>query len=139
MDNLTKTQRSYTMSKIRSTETQQEKKLRSSLYRKGFRFKKNVGKLPGKPDIVLPQFKTVIFVNGCFWHQHPGCLRAVMPKSNRNYWKLKLKKNMNRDKKNIRDLGTLKWRVITVWECEIKDDIEKVASRIENKLLSMSI
>ena len=80
---MTKHQRSYTMSRIRSSDTQQEKRLRSALHRKGFRFKKNVRELPGKPDIVLPKFKTVIFVNGCFWHQHSGCSQAVLPKSNR--------------------------------------------------------
>lgn len=139
MDNMTKIQRSYTMSKIRSTETQQEKKLRSALHQKRFRFKKNVSKLPGTPDIVLPKYKTVIFINGCFWHQHPGCLRAVMPKSNINYWEDKLKKNINNDKINIDQLRSLGWQVITVWECEIKDDLEDVVSRLENELLCMSI
>ena len=139
MDNMTKIQRSYTMSKIRSTETQQEKKLRSALHQKGFRFKKNVSKLPGTPDIVLPKYKTVIFINGCFWHQHPGCSRAVMPKSNINYWEDKLIKNINNDKINIDQLHSLGWQVITVWECEIKDDLEDVVSRLENELLCMSI
>jgi len=130
MDNMTKLQRSYTMSKIRSTETQQEKKLRSALHKQGFRFRKNVSTLPGAPDIVLPKFNTVIFINGCFWHQHPGCSRAVMPKSNTNYWEDKLKKNIHNDKKNIEHLRSLGWKVITFWECEIKNKFDDVVSRI---------
>lgn len=134
MDNMTKRQRSYTMSRIRSSNTQQEKLLRSAIHRKGFRFRKNVSKLPGTPDIVLPKFKTVIFINGCFWHQHHGCLQAVMPKTNKQYWEGKLHKNIIRDSNNNDHLSTLGWKVITVWECELKNNLEDVVLNITNRL-----
>jgi len=134
MDNMTRRQRSRTMSKIRSIETKPEKKLRSALHVKGFRFRKNVHALPGKPDIVLPRFKTIIFVNGCFWHQHPGCPKATMPKSNKRYWREKLRKNANRDNQNMEKLSSAGWKVIVVWECEIEKDLSAVYSVIENTL-----
>ena len=86
MDNMTKIQRSLTMSRIRSIETKPEQKLRSYLHNAGYTFRKNVKDLPGKPDIVLAKYKTVIFVHGCFWHQHDNCPFAVKPKSNIDYW-----------------------------------------------------
>lgn len=134
MDNMTRRQRSRTMSKIRSIETKPEKKLRSALHVKGFRFRKNVNALPGKPDIVLPRFKTIIFVNGCFWHQHPGCPKATMPKSNKRYWREKLRKNVNRDNQNMEKLSSAGWKVIVFWECEIEKDLSAVYSVIENTL-----
>jgi DNA mismatch endonuclease (patch repair protein) len=134
MDNMTKQQRSKTMSRIRSKETKPEQKLRSTLHRDGFRFRKNVRTLPGTPDIVLPKYSTIIFVNGCFWHQHPDCPKAAMPKSNKHYWGKKLRANVSRDKKNIEKLSSSGWQVITVWECEIKDDIVKIYSKIKNML-----
>ncbi len=134
MDNMTKNQRSHTMSRIRSRETEPEKKLRSAMHRKGYRFRKNVRSLPGTPDIVLPKFRTVIFINGCFWHQHPDCPRAVMPKSNKRYWEVKLKKNVKQDEDKTYLLTSLGWKVITVWECEIKKSIENVVSIIVDNL-----
>ncbi len=143
MDNLTPKQRSYTMSRIRSRETEPEITLRSLLHRKGIRFRKNVEKLPGAPDIVLPKYKTVIFVNGCFWHQHKGCPRNVMPKSNRQYWKSKLKKNVLKDEEQIEELVSLGWRVLTVWECEMKarsqEVVREVCDRLRKGKLSRSI
>ena len=97
MDNHTKEVRSYNMSRIRSVNTKPEEIVRKYLFSKGLRFRKNVKKLSGKPDIVLPKYKTVIFVNGCFWHGHQGCRYFVMPKSNTEYWYKKLNHNIERD------------------------------------------
>ncbi len=136
MDNMTKIQRSLTMSRIRSIETKPEQKLRSYLHKAGYRFRKNVIDLPGKPDIVLAKYKTVIFVHGCFWHQHDNCPFAVKPKSNIDYWDKKLINNVVRDQANIGSLELDGWRVIVVWECEINRDIELVFPRIVSELLS---
>lgn len=120
MDNHTKEIRSYNMSRIRSTDTKPEEIVRKFLFSKGFRYRKNDKRLPGSPDIVLKKYKTVIFVNGCFWHCHEGCPKYVFPKSNQEYWKEKLNKNKNRDIKNTEKLKQLGWKVIVVWECEVK-------------------
>ena len=97
----TKESRSYNMSRIAGKDTKPEELVRKYLFSKGFRYRKNVRKLPGTPDLVLPKYRTVIFVNGCFWHQHPGCKNATMPKSNTEFWKEKLGKNVTNDSKNI--------------------------------------
>ena len=107
MDVFSPEKRSQVMSRIRSKDTKPEKIIRSILHKLGFRFRINRKDLPGKPDIVLPKCKTVIFVHGCFWHQHEDCKYAVMPKSNTNYWKPKLTKNMDRDKLNIKRLNEI--------------------------------
>jgi len=120
MDNHTKEIRSYNMSRIRSTNTKPEELVRKFLFSKGLRYRKNVRDLPGKPDIVFPKYKTVIFVNGCFWHKHDGCGKFVWPSSNTEYWKNKITKNVERDAKNQLNLETMGWRVIVVWECELK-------------------
>lgn len=129
MDNLTVEQRSYTMSRIRSTETELEKAVRSVLHRRGFRFRKNVKNLPGTPDIVLPRYRTIVLINGCFWHRHANCSRAVFPKSNPRYWKPKLQSNMKRDEKRLIALRALGWKVITIWGCEIEKGCERVVHR----------
>lgn len=95
MDHLSKEKRSWNMSRIRSTETKPEERVRKYLFSKGFRYRKNDKRLPGKPDIVLPKYRAVIFINGCFWHCHKGCSRANVPKSNLEYWKVKLENNVN--------------------------------------------
>lgn len=110
------------MSHIRSTNSKPEEIVRKYLFSKGFRYRKNVRGLPGTPDIVLPKYKTVIFVNGCFWHKH-DCPRFVWPSSNQEYWKPKIQHNVERDKQNIAALHNLGWSVITVWECELKKSI----------------
>jgi DNA mismatch endonuclease, patch repair protein len=130
MDNMTKRQRSWTMSRIRSAETNPERSLRSILHREGCRFRKNVKGLPGRPDIVFAKYRTVVFVNGCFWHHHPCCCKAVIPKSNERYWTQKLENNVLRDKLNNELLLGLGWKVITIWECEFRKDPESVLSRI---------
>lgn len=129
-DNHTKEQRSYNMSKIRSTNSAPEEKVRKYLFSKGFRYRKNVKSLPGCPDIVLSKYKTVIFVNGCFWHMH-DCPRFVWPSSNIEYWEPKIRRNVERDKKNIELLQKEGWRVLVIWECELKKKaIEERLSRL---------
>lgn len=118
MDSLTKEHRSWNMSRIRSTDTKPELLVRSFLHRNGFRFRLHVKDLPGHPDIVLPKYKTVIEVRGCFWHRHRGCKYATMPSSNTEYWQAKFKQNIKRDKQHARELKALGWTVIVIWECE---------------------
>ena len=114
--------RSFNMSRIRSKNTKPEEKVRKYLFSLGFRYRKNVSTLPGRPDIVLPKFRTVIFVNGCFWHMH-SCGRFKTPGSNQEYWIPKLERNVVRDKENHKKLSEMNWNVITVWECELKKDV----------------
>lgn len=118
-DNHSKEVRSMNMSHIRSKNSKPEEKVRKGLFAKGFRYRKNVKKLPGCPDIVLPKYKTVIFVNGCFWHMH-DCGRFVWPASNQDYWHPKILRNVERDRNNIALLKEMGWKVIVVWECELK-------------------
>jgi DNA mismatch endonuclease (patch repair protein) len=115
--------RSEIMRRIRSVDTTPEKKVRSFLHGNGFRFRLHSGKLPGKPDIVLYRFKTVIFVHGCFWHQHQdqNCTRSAVPKSNEDYWLPKLQKTVERDKDHKKRLKELGWNVQVVWECQINE------------------
>lgn len=117
--------RSYNMSRIRSKDTKPEELVRKYLFSKGFRYRKNDVRLPGKPDIVLPKYKVVIFVNGCFWHGHDGCRYFVWPKNNSEFWKKKIVGNMVRDQKNYALLRELGWRVFVVWECKLKQSIIK--------------
>lgn len=131
MDDMNKLQRSRTMSRIRSSETSPEKNLRSLLHREGYRFRKNVRSLPGRPDIAFAKYKTAVFVNGCFWHCHPFCRKAVIPKSNEQYWISKLNANVTRDKLNKKALRRLGWKTITVWECELKADPKSAVNRIK--------
>ena len=123
-DNHTKEIRSKNMSHIRSTNSKPEEIVRKYLFSQGFRYRKNVRKLPGCPDIVLPKYHTVIFVNGCFWHKH-DCPRFVWPSSNQEYWRPKILRNVERDKRNIELLEKLGWNVLVVWECELKKDVRE--------------
>lgn len=111
------------MSHIRSKDTKPEQLVRQALWHKGFRYRLHVKDLPGKPDIVLPKYKTAIFVNGCFWHGHKGCKDFVIPKSNTVFWLDKIGKNKNRDEQNITALISAGWKVITIWECELKKPV----------------
>ena len=120
MDNRSKEARSRNMSRIPSKNTKPEETVRKYLFSQGFRYRKNVSNLPGKPDIVLPKYKTVVFVNGCFWHAHQGCKWFVPPKSNSEFWQHKFMYNIERDERNYQKLCDLGWRVIIVWECEIR-------------------
>ena len=118
-DNHTKEVRSRNMSHIRSTNSKPEEKVRKYLFSKGFRYRKNDKRYPGKPDIVLPKYKTVIFINGCFWHRH-DCPRFVWPSSNEEYWRLKISRNVERDMQVQLLLREQGWNVIVIWECQLK-------------------
>lgn len=126
-DVMTPEQRSRCMAAIRGKDTKPEMIVRRYLFSRGLRFRVQVRKLPGNPDIVLPKYRTVIFVNGCFWHGHEGCRYYRLPKSNIEFWEQKIKNNVARDVRNENELKSLGWRVIRVWECDIK----RVAGREE--------
>jgi|TARA_B100001964_G_scaffold181878_1_gene201212 DNA mismatch endonuclease (patch repair protein) len=121
-DHLSKEKRSWNMSKIRSKNTRPELAVRKYLYSNGFRYRLHNRKLPGKPDITNQSKKTAVFVNGCFWHQHEGCKKAAIPKSNKSYWLPKLEKNVARFNDNTNKLLDMGWKVFIVWECETKDE-----------------
>ena len=120
---------SFRMSRIRGTNTKPEKYVKSILHRKGFRFSLNKRDLPGKPDIVLKKYKTIINVNGCFWHHH-NCGGYNIPKNNRKFWLKKFKKNKERDKINTRKLRKLGWKVYKIWECKITKETIKIINKI---------
>jgi DNA mismatch endonuclease (patch repair protein) len=125
------------MSKIRSKNTKPEITLRKALFAKGFRYRLNDKRLPGKPDIVLPKYKTVIFVHGCFWHKHEDCKYAYTPKTNTEFWVNKIISNRERDKVNAEKCKNIGWKVLTVWECEIRHtrDITALIDKITAALL----
>ena len=120
MDTLTPERRSWNMSRIRGRDTRPERLVRSLLHRMGYRFRLHRKDLPGRPDIVLPRYRTVILVHGCYWHRHPACRLAYTPKSNREFWEEKFSENVRRDSLQYEELGALGWRVLVVWECETK-------------------
>ena len=113
------------MSRIKGKDTSIEVRVRKYLFSLGFRYRKNVSTLPGKPDIVLPKYHAVIFVNGCFWHRHPGCKEAYMPKSRVEFWREKFDRNVQNDAVHRQELTDMGWRVFTVWECEVKKHFEE--------------
>ncbi len=137
-DRISDKRRSWNMSRIRSSDTKPEIIVRSLLHRMGFRFRLHRKDLYGRPDIVMHRYRTVIFVNGCFWHQHTGCVEASSPKSNTTYWNAKLKANMKRDRRNHRLLIQQGWRVLGFWECEIEKDPLSIALRISRELRNTS-
>ena len=125
------------MQAVHSKDTSVEVKLRQCLFARGFRFRKNNKKLAGSPDIVLPKYKTAIFVHGCFWHLHEGCKYARIPKSNVEYWQNKLYGNKERDKRTKKELEDMGWKVITVWECQLKKDKqEKTLGELYEEIIS---
>ena len=128
-------QRSYNMSRIRSKNTKPEELVRKFLFSQGFRYRKNDARLPGKPDIVLPKYKTVIFVNGCFWHGHKGCRYFVWPKNNAEFWEEKITGNIQRDKHNHQLLANQGWRVIEIWECQLMKSV--VDNTLQNLVLQI--
>jgi DNA mismatch endonuclease, patch repair protein len=145
-DKITAERRSWNMSRIRSKNTKPELIVRTALHKMGYRFRLNgkvskkiydKGILPGKPDIVLSKYKTIIFVHGCYWHRHEGCKKTTTPKSSIKgvkFWKDKFAGNVKRDKKNQKHLNELGWKVQVIWECEVKKDFEKVKKRIKRLL-----
>ena len=123
------------MSNIPSKNTKPEETVRKYLFAHGLRYRKNVSKRPGKPDIVLPKYKTVVFVNGCFWHGHEGCKYFVPPKTNTEFWYAKFQYNQERDARNYQKLRDLGWRILIVWECEIRHgDADKRLERLVEKI-----
>lgn len=134
MDKLTKERRSWNMSRIKSKDTKPELKVRKILYKLGYRFRLHRKDLPGKPDIVLPKYRTAMFVNGCFWHRHENCIEASRPKSNSEFWENKLNKNVERDLKKYQLLREDNWKVIVFWECELEDSEETNISIIKRRL-----
>lgn len=129
MDTLSKEKRSWNMSRIKAKDTKPELFVRSLLHRMGYRFRLHQKNLPGRPDIVLKKYRTVIFVHGCFWHRHTGCKFAYNPKSRQEFWQNKFSENKARDKKNCLELEKLGWKVQVIWECEI-DNIERLKRKV---------
>ena len=132
MDRLTSEHRSWNMSRIKGRDTKPEIRVRSVLHRMGFRFSLQRRNLPGRPDIVLPRHGAAIFVHGCFWHRHKNCGNSVLPKTRQEFWLAKLNDNVERDRRSVIALKKLGWKVLTVWECEIEDEL-----KLSRKLLSM--
>ena len=131
-----KATRSYNMSQIKGKNTKPEMLVRRFLFANGFRYRLHDPKLPGKPDIVLPKYKTIIFVNGCFWHGHKGCSYFVLPKTRTEWWLQKIKGTMNRDKAAEIALNVLGWKVILIWECQLKKN--NLTSTLSNLLSEIS-
>jgi DNA mismatch endonuclease (patch repair protein) len=144
VDTLTPSERSIRMSRIKGKDTRPELILRRVLHSLGMRYRLQGKGLPGKPDLVFPRYKTVVFVHGCFWHRHNGCKIASMPKSNTQFWAEKFSKNVARDMRTSSLLKSLGWRVIVVWECEVispakaQETGERIAALIRQGLLSES-
>jgi DNA mismatch endonuclease (patch repair protein) len=133
VDTFNSAKRSEIMRRIRSGNTQPEIIVRSLLHKAGFRFRLNDKRLPGKPDLVLRKYKTVVFIHGCFWHEHKNCRDGRRPKSNTAYWNRKLDRNVKRDAANVERLRSIGWTPVTVWECELKDK-EQVRKRLMTSL-----
>ena len=131
-DIISKEKRSWNMSRIKGKNTKPERIVRSVLHRMGYRFRLHRKDLPGKPDIVLPKYRTVIFVHGCFWHRHKGCKYAYTPKSRVDFWKKKFKENVKRDKKKREELVKAGWKIVIVWECRLRnsDKLKEYLHRI---------
>lgn len=135
MDTLNPEQRHKAMAAVKSKNTTPELVVRKLLHKEGFRFRLHRKDLPGKPDILLPKYHTIILVHGCFWHQHHGCKRSTRPTSNDDYWRVKLERNVARDQKNISELEAINWKVLVIWECETKDKSvlsKKISSFLSN-------
>ena len=135
MDRLTPDRRSWNMSRIRSRDTAPERAVRSTLHSLGFRFRLHSKVLPGHPDVVLPKYRTVVLVHGCFWHRHPDCRFAYTPKSRTDFWTSKFAENMARDRRTVDALCQADWKVVIVWECETRN-IDALATRLKHAILS---
>lgn len=134
-DIFSKSKRSYIMSRISGKETKPEILVRKYLFAHGFRYRKNAKDLPGKPDIVLPKYKTVIFVNGCFWHGHHNCKKAALPVTNAEFWSKKISSNIIRDEKTYVELAGIGYKVLVVWQCELGiKEREKTLDELANKI-----
>lgn len=127
--------RSYNMSRIKSKDTKPEMLVRKFLFSKGFRYRLHVKNLPGKPDIVLPKYKTIIFINGCFWHGHENCKYYVIPKTRTAWWLEKINSNKQKDGENFLHLSESGWKIVTIFECELKGDkLNKTLIKLQDEL-----
>lgn len=138
-EKISKKQRSNNMRAIKSKDTSIELKVRKYLWHHGFRYRKNVNGLPGTPDIVIDKYRTVIFINGCFWHHHYNCKYATIPKSRQDYWIKKINRNVENDIKNTKLLMQMDYKAITVWECEIKDAFEDCMKYLMEEIIDQEI
>ena len=129
-DRLSPETRSWNMSRLKGQDTKPEMAVRKYSLRQGFRFRKNDKRYPGKPDIVLPKYHTVIFIHGCFWHHHAGCKQATMPKTRTEFWEKKFAQNTDNDTRHKRQLEEMGFRVITIWECEIEKDFDGTMEKL---------
>jgi DNA mismatch endonuclease (patch repair protein) len=138
-DTVSKEKRSEIMSKIRGVNTKPELMVRHYLFSKGFRYTLHNKSLAGRPDVALKKYNCLIFVNGCFWHGHSNCKIFSMPKTNKKFWHNKIETNINRDKRNIKELKSLGWKVIVVWECQLKNKArEKTLQRLVNNITKVT-
>lgn len=135
-DRISKEHRSWNMSRIRDKDTSIEVAVRKYLFGKGFRYRKNVTAMPGKPDIVLPKYKTAIFVHGCYWHRHKNCKYATTPGTRQEFWMDKFNRNILNDKKHQKELADLGWNVIVLWECEIKHHFEQIMQACVSEIMA---
>ena len=133
-DKLTPEKRSWNMSRIKGKDTKIEVEVRKYLFSKGYRFRKNDKRYPGKPDIVLPKYHVAIFVHGCFWHRHEGCKDATTPKTRTEFWLEKFDKNVKNDQIKQEKLRELGWKVIVIWECELKRSFQETMDKVEKEL-----
>ena len=133
-DRISPEHRSWNMSRINGKDTKIEVMVRQYLFHYGFRFRKNDKRYPGKPDVVLPKYKTAIFVHGCFWHRHEGCKLATTPKTRTEFWMEKFAKNVANDKKHSEQLQEMGWHVIVIWECELENDFEGIMKKVVQKI-----
>ena len=133
-DRITPEHRSWNMSRIKGKDTKIEVEVRKYLFSKGYRFRKNDKRYPGKPDIVLPKYHVAIFVHGCFWHRHEGCKDATTPKTRTEFWLEKFDKNVKNDQIKQEKLRELGWKVIVIWECELKRSFQKTMDKVEKEL-----
>ncbi len=133
-DKLTPEKRSWNMSRIKGKDTKIEVEVRKYLFSKGYRFRKNDKRYPGKPDIVLPKYHVAIFVHGCFWHRHEGCKDATTPKTRTDFWLEKFDKNVKNDQIKQEKLRKLGWKVIVIWECELKRNFQETMDKVEKEL-----
>lgn len=139
-DKITPEHRSWNMSRIKGKDTKIEVQVRSWLFARGFRFRKNDRRYPGTPDVVLPKYRTVIFINGCFWHRHEGCRYATTPKTRTEFWQKKFDRNVANDIRHKEELEAMGWKVITLWECELKknrfeETMQGLEEEIENNIV----
>lgn len=130
-DIISKEKRSRLMAQVKSRDTKPEIAVRSLIHRAGFRFRLHRNNLPGKPDIVLTRYKTIVFVHGCFWHQHTGCKRAKLPSTNFEFWERKLRNNQIRDEAVSKKLNELGWKIKVIWECSLKEGTNELIAELE--------